>query len=113
MNWNNLENIAALEQVKKDSESQTVMIFKHSTSCAISNMAINRLERSWQPAEVPGLKPYYLDLLRYREISNKIAEVFEVPHESPQVIVIKNGKSVYNTSHMGINYQDIKTLVQR
>ncbi len=112
MHWNNLEDIATLDQVKKDSQSQPVMIFKHSTSCAISNMAIHRLERSWQPSEVPGLKPYYLDLLRYREISNKIAEIFGVPHESPQVILIKNGKSVYNTSHMGINFQDIKALVQ-
>lgn len=111
MNWNHLENISELEKIKKESEEQPIMIFKHSTRCPVSSMAINRLERSWQQNEVSNLKPYYLDLIRNRDISNKIAEEFRIPHQSPQVIVIKNGSPVYDTSHMGINYADLKELV--
>ncbi len=112
MNWNNLENIDILERIKKESEDHPVMIFKHSTRCPISSMAIDRLERAWQPQEVGNLKPYYLDLIQHREISNKIVEDFGISHESPQVIVIKDRSPVYDNSHMGINYADIRAFIK-
>ena len=67
-------------------------------------MAKNRLER-----EVPAnnVSFYYLDLLRYRPISNKIAEDFHVHHQSPQVLLIKNGECTYEENHNGINMQEI------
>jgi bacillithiol system protein YtxJ len=110
MNWINLENIAQLEEIKKLSHEQPVMIFKHSTRCSISGMAYDRLKRSWKAEETDHIKPYYLDLISYREISNKIAEEFGVRHQSPQVIVVKNGEAVYDNSHMGISYSDILSV---
>ncbi|MBS9523683.1 bacillithiol system redox-active protein YtxJ [Litoribacter ruber] len=107
MNWTNLENTTQLEDIKKESHSQPIMIFKHSTRCSISGMAIDRLTRSWKESETSHIKPYYLDLISYRQISNQIAEEFGVQHESPQVILVKDGKAVYDTSHMGINYKEI------
>lgn len=80
------------------------MIFKHSTRCSISSVAYHRLQKSQQPE---GVDFYYLDLLAHRLLSNKVAEVFNVPHESPQVLVIKNGKCVYDESHLGIAMADI------
>lgn len=71
-------------------------------------MALNRLERSWSDEEVSSLKPYFLDLIRFREISNQVEEHFKVPHQSPQVLIIRNGEAVYDDSHMGINYASIK-----
>ena len=67
-------------------------------------MAKNRLERE---APAPNVAFYYLDLLRYRPISNKIAEMFHVHHQSPQVLLIKNGECTYEESHNGISMQDI------
>ena len=111
MNWTEVKEISEIEELKAESKYNPIMLFKHSTRCAISSMALNRLERSWNDAEVEGMKPYILDLIRYRDISNEVATSFGVPHESPQVIVLKNGEVVYDTSHMGINFQDLKALV--
>jgi bacillithiol system protein YtxJ len=108
MNWKKLDSIETIEQIKKDSATHPVVIFKHSTSCSISAMALNRLERSWDDAEMEVAHAYYLDLLSNRDISNVLAQEFAVDHQSPQVLVIKNGKCIYDNSHMGISYRDIK-----
>lgn len=112
MNWNNLENLAQLENLKQESDEQFVLIFKHSRSCSTSRMSLDRLQRNWNPDEMQGVKSYFLDLLSYREISNTIATTFGVQHESPQVIVIKNGKPIFNCSHFEIDYQQIKKALK-
>ncbi len=104
MNWNELKEEGQLEAIKQESAQHPVVIFKHSTRCSISSMAKNRLDKSAQP---DGIKFYYLDLIKHRNISNKIAEDFHVYHESPQVLLIKNGECIYDESHNGIFLDDI------
>lgn len=106
-NWKNIENLAQIEDIKKESEDRTVLIFKHSTRCSISAMAWDRLKRNWSPEDTKKISPYFLDLIKFREISNTLAKDFNVDHESPQVIIIKNGKATYDNSHMGIDYKEI------
>lgn len=108
MNWNQLETADQLAIIKQESFEHPVLILKHSTTCSISATALGRLERSWKSEEVANLKPYYLDLLRHRPISQQIATEFDVQHESPQVLVISNGKSVYDVSHFEIRFDQIK-----
>ncbi|MFA0962226.1 bacillithiol system redox-active protein YtxJ [Roseivirga sp. BDSF3-8] len=108
MNWHNLTDTAQIEEIKEDSKDRPVLVFKHSTRCSISSMALNRLERKWNDSEMDGLMPYYLDLVRYREVSNEVAQAFGIAHESPQVLLISNGECVYHTSHTGISYPDLK-----
>ena len=108
MDWNQLTTEDQLDQIKKESENQPVLIFKHSTTCPISSTAMNRIQRNWNPEEVGDLKLYCLDLLQYRGLSNAVAMTFNVEHESPQVLLIKNGESVYNESHFGISFDDLK-----
>ncbi len=112
MNWIELNQTNQLEQIKSESFNHPVLIFKHSTRCSISSMALNRLERSWNPQELEGLKIYYLDLIQYRPISNQVAEDFEVDHESPQVLIISDGKCAYHNSHMGISYHEVKRIFE-
>lgn len=107
MNWNLLESSASLNEALSLSNEQPVLIFKHSTRCSISAMALNRLERSWQQHDQQGLLPFFLDLIRYRGLSQEIAEYTGVTHESPQVLILKNGKCVYDASHYDIRYDDI------
>jgi len=109
--WKTLENKSQLEDVKSHSVNKPIIIFKHSTSCSISSMALNRLERAWNADEMAATDFYYLDLLANRDISNAITNEFGVAHQSPQVLVIKNGACVYDDSHMGISYTDIKEQV--
>ncbi|MBL0146225.1 MAG: bacillithiol system redox-active protein YtxJ [Chitinophagaceae bacterium] len=110
MNWINLVREDQLTQIIELSATQPQIIFKHSTRCSISDVAKNRLEKSTVPQ---GIDFYYLDLLNYRNISNKIAEVFSVYHESPQILLIKNGQCVYDESHGGIRMEDILQVANR
>ncbi len=112
MNWKELTDISQLQNLKSESTHQPVLIFKHSTRCSVSSMALNRLERSWNPQELEGLEIYFLDLIRHRDISNQIAEEFNVPHESPQILIISDEKCVYNNSHMGISYHEVKRIFE-
>lgn len=112
MNWNKLTEASQLESIKNESAQQPVLIFKHSTTCSISRTALDRLERNWNEAEMKALKPYYLDLLSYRAISNQVAADFDVEHQSPQVLIIENGKSIYNNSHFGIEYKALKQFAK-
>ncbi len=104
MNWIPLKDESQLEDIKTTSAQQPVVIFKHSTRCAISSMVKSRLERQDAPKDIPF---YYLDLISYRAISNHIADTFAVEHESPQVLLIRNGKCVYDESHNGISMDEI------
>ena len=104
MDWKVLNDVAVLEEIISRSASRPQVIFKHSIRCSISSVAKGRLDRSDSPSDVDF---YYLDLVNNREISNKIAEIFMIDHESPQVLVIRNGECVYDESHMGINMQEI------
>jgi bacillithiol system protein YtxJ len=104
MNWINLVSEDELTKIKELSYQQPQLIFKHSTRCSISVVAKNRLDNATAPA---GVDFYYLDLLNHRAISAKIAEDFNVYHESPQVLLIKNGECVYDESHSGIRMEEI------
>lgn len=108
MNWISLTDMAQLDSIKKNSFDTPQVIFKHSTRCSISSMALNRLEREEAPANTDF---YYLDLIKYRDISNAIADQFNVYHESPQILVIKNGECIYDESHQGINMNEITEQV--
>ncbi|GAB4131545.1 MAG: bacillithiol system redox-active protein YtxJ [Raineya sp.] len=109
MNWQNIETLNQLEQIRQE---PLALIFKHSTRCSISSAALDRLERKWSEEEMQALRPYFLDLLSHRDISNKIAEIFGIEHQSPQVLVLENGKCIYHNSHYGIDYDAIKSILE-
>ena len=104
MNWNKLTEAGQIEEIKTLSKEKPVLIFKHSTSCSISSMSMDRLTRKWQTSDNEKVEPYYLDLIANRDLSNQVAREFGVPHESPQVLLIKSGNAVYDNSHFGISY---------
>ena len=104
MNWIPLTTEEQLTEIVEKSSSIPQVIFKHSTRCSISSMVLNRLERADTPE---GVDFYYLDLLQFRNISNQIAEKFNVYHESPQLLLIKQGECVYDESQMGISMDEL------
>lgn len=111
MEWNSLNNPDQLEDLLRESAEKKILIFKHSTSCSISRTTLDRLERNWKE-EFPNTKSYFLDLLSYRALSNAIAERFGVVHESPQVLVICEGKSIYDRSHFDIEFSQLKNVLK-
>jgi len=104
MHWIHLTDEEQLKQIISKSQLRPQVIFKHSTRCSISSVALQRLQKVSQPSNIDF---YFLDHLSYRSLSNKIAQTFDVPHESPQVLLIKDGQCVYEESHMGISMNDI------
>ncbi len=100
--WHPLTSKEQLDTIVEESKAQPVAIFKHSTRCGISHNIKYNLEENWD-FEDQDLKFYYLDLLAYRSISNLIAQRFGVVHQSPQVIVFKDGVPTFSTSHHGIS----------
>ena len=106
MNWIALTDYSQINTLVDQSE--TFLIFKHSTRCSISSMAFSRFEREFDFDQVPVL---YLDLIAYRSISNQLAESFNVLHQSPQVLLIKAKVCLYNASHNAISAAAIKALL--
>lgn len=109
MNWNQLENIAQLDTIEKESLDKPVVIFKHSTRCQISKMALRQFENEFDSQE--KMIPYFLDLLEHRDISNEIADRYHVIHQSPQIIVIKYESAIYNASHESIDASKLREFV--
>ncbi len=105
--WIPLNSMEQLEEIKKDSKTESIGIFKHSTRCGISRGIIKQFENSFDQ-EMSSLKIYYLDLLSYREISDEIGYQFQVIHQSPQLLVIKNEVAVAHASHYDIMSIDLK-----
>ncbi|KOS05483.1 general stress protein [Flavobacterium akiainvivens] len=100
--WNDLTQLKQLDDVVAESATQPVIIFKHSTRCPVSRMALRNFENEYA-IDADNAKPYFLDLIEHRDVSNEIATRFNVVHQSPQVLVIKDGKSVYDESHDAID----------
>ena len=112
MNWNRLNDLQQLGQLLKASYDKTILIFKHSTRCSISRAALDRLERNWKEGDLGNVDPYFLDLISCRDVSNAIEQSLNVEHESPQLILVSNGKATYHRSHFAIDYQDLKQHVK-
>lgn len=110
MNWIPLHSEEQLNDIKDKSLNKPQVIFKHSIRCSISSMAKSRLDRNEQPQD---LDFYYLDIINHRNISNKIAQEFEVHHQSPQVLIINDGQCVYDESHSGIHMDEIKSIASQ
>jgi bacillithiol system protein YtxJ len=112
MKWSELRSVSQIAEIRQESKENPILIFKFSSRCSLSRLALDRLERSWDEGDMQSVKPYFLDLITYREISNRVAHEFGVEHESPQILVIDNEKSILDQSHMGIDYQTIKEVVK-
>ncbi|WP_348822437.1 bacillithiol system redox-active protein YtxJ [Flavobacterium aestuarii] len=101
INWIPLQHMGQLDEITALSDQAPAVIFKHSTRCSISRFALKQFEKEFDLDD--KVDAYYLDLLEYRDISNEIASRFNVHHQSPQLLLIKEGKSVYDVSHSDID----------
>lgn len=105
MPWIELTELDQLNVIKKQSFKDIVLIFKDSTSCSISQIAKHSLQKEWD--QLLPIAPYYLNIQKYREISDVIAEDYKVVHESPQILMIKNGECFHDASHFDINMTEV------
>ena len=110
LKWIPLTSIEELATIKEQSNSEVILIFKHSTRCGISRMVIKQFEALFKE-EHQHLKVFYLDLLNYRNVSDEVGYSFQVMHQSPQLLAVKNGVSIYNASHYDITQVDLSRFM--
>ena len=108
--WIELTSSEQLKQAIESSVENAVILFKHSTRCSISSMAKSRFESNWT-TDLSDVSIYYLDLIAHRNISNEIAELTGIEHQSPQAIVLKNKEVIYDASHSEISAKAIENLL--
>jgi len=108
--WRNLIDLGQLKEINTLSFEKPVFIFKHSTRCSISRFALKNFENEYDYT-ADDFYPYFLDLLEHRAISTEIAIQFGVQHQSPQLLVIKDGKCIFSESHDGIDAMQLQSVV--
>ena len=101
VNWIPLNSLEQIKTIKELSKSETILVFKHSTRCGISGMVIKRFENLFD-SSMNNIKVYYLDLLNYRKVSDEVGYSFQVQHQSPQLLIIRNEVAVLSVSHYDI-----------
>ncbi|HLP64876.1 bacillithiol system redox-active protein YtxJ [Flavobacterium sp.] len=106
VHWRELTDLGQLNEIINESTEQPVIIFKHSTRCSISRFSLKQFESEFDLHD--KIIPYYLDLLNHRDISNEIASRFDIEHQSPQLILIQDGKAIYDASHDAISVAGVK-----
>lgn len=104
INWIPLNNSDQLQDILNS--DQTFAIFKHSTTCGISAMAKKNFERFANLVD-QSYDVFYLDLLSYRNISNEIATIWHIEHQSPQLLILKGQECLFHESHGSIDFDDL------
>lgn len=109
MQWKNITDLTQISEIQQ--KEGYSLIFKHSTRCSVSSMAKRRFELDWEvlPADT---SLYFLDLISYRDISAQIADTFQVHHESPQILLIKNGDCILDASHSDISADEVAEVIK-
>lgn len=106
LTWRKLEDMSTYDSLMSQSSTQAFAVFKHSTRCSVSTMAKKKLESDWNISD-EHIQLYYLDLLAHRDISNKLASDLHIEHQSPQLLVVKDHRCIYNQSHGNIEVENI------
>lgn len=110
--WTSISSVEQLTEVIGTTKEKPVLLFKHSTRCSISSMALNSFESRWTSGnELCGI--YFVDLIRHRDVSNEIASVTGVVHQSPQVVVLRGSEVIYDASHSGIDAREIESILKK
>jgi bacillithiol system protein YtxJ len=110
-NWKPLESLAQWQEIRQLSFEKPVLVFKHSTRCSISQMALDRWNRSWKSEDGKQMDAFYLDLLNHRDVSNAIASDTGVEHQSPQAILLVKGEPVLSETHQSIRLENFREAV--
>jgi bacillithiol system protein YtxJ len=105
--WKEITSVEEFNEMLNAPTDKAKLFFKHSTRCSISSMALKGFEREWNVSS-DDFELYFVDLIAHRDISNAIAAESHVEHQSPQVVVWRNGEVVYNASHHHIDAQKIQ-----
>ena len=104
-NFNPVEDAAALERLLARSHEGPVLLFKHSSTCPISAHAYREMREVKSPVSIVVVQ-------RSRELSREVAARTGVPHESPQALVLRNGRAVWSASHFEVTADAVEQAMR-
>ncbi len=110
--WVSIESVSQLDEILQNTGELPIVLFKHSTRCSISTMVLNNFEQNWSLSE-EACTLYYIDLLKFRDVSNRIEELTGIMHQSPQVIVIAEKEIIYDATHSSIDAKRIESAIKK
>ncbi len=110
-NWKEIVSEEDIEEIVNVSKDRPVIIFKYSLRCGVSFSAMDALGDYWKEDEMEHATLYKVDVVRNRSLSQQVAQEFKVIHQSPQVLVIRDGIAIYNASHFRITFDSLKSQV--
>lgn len=108
--WTDIIDVSQLDSIEQESKSVPVLIFKYSTRCNLSTFMLKKFEKKFDYEE-GSVKPYFLDIRAFRNISDEIAIRYGIAHQSPQIILLKDRRAVYYANHEHIKFEDFKERV--
>ena len=108
ISWIDITDISQIDEISNSEE--VVLIFKHSTICRKSRKVLKKFQKKFSEYNI-DLKMYCLDLRKYEELSCELGVRFNVIHESPQVIIIRDGRAIVHKSQESINSIDVMKYV--
>ncbi|HEX5731319.1 MAG TPA: bacillithiol system redox-active protein YtxJ [Blastocatellia bacterium] len=106
-----IRQIKELEKALADSSRRPVLLFKHSLTCPISLRAYNELISYLEKAD-PEVSYNLITVQSARPISNEIASRLGVRHETPQAILVRDGRQIWNASHFAITSSSLRQAIQ-
>lgn len=110
IDWTDIIDVSQLDSIEEESKSVPVLIFKYSTRCNLSTFMLKKFEKKFD-YEGGSVKPYFLDIRAFRNISDEIAIRYGIAHQSPQIILIKGNRATYYANHEHIKFEDFKERV--
>jgi bacillithiol system protein YtxJ len=108
LNWTEIHSVDELHEIWDNSLEKPAVFFKHSTRCSISSMALRAFERDWVSDDT---KLFFIDLIANRDVSNLLAELSNVEHQSPQIIVTSKKTVLFSDSHGTIDAEKVQKLI--
>jgi len=107
---NELNDIEDLARALDESDRRPVLIFKRSNSCPISTKAYSQFLSFLEQAD-SNVSYNLVTVQEARDVSNEIASRLRLEHQSPQAILIRKGRTVWNASHFAITVESLSDAV--
>jgi bacillithiol system protein YtxJ len=104
-NFFRIDDRATLDNLLSDSKQKTVLVFKHSNACPISARAYREMQKLEDEVNL-------LEIQAVPDLSREVESLTGVTHESPQVILLRDGKAVWNASHFDVNAASVSQALE-
>ncbi|HKY03649.1 MAG TPA: bacillithiol system redox-active protein YtxJ [Blastocatellia bacterium] len=107
-----LKSVSELDQALSESKEKPVLLFKHSTTCPISARAFREFKSHLNAAD-PNVSYRMITVQTARPVSNEVAQRLQVQHETPQAILIRDGREIWNASHFAITTAALEDAIRK